>query len=117
MSRAKLNQVLKGRCPVCHFEEFHLVSCQLGQSEALAEEAIQRGVELWKVLYHYTLHSRTVRRLLAETEELSERRKKALEVLADWPHQSERYDGKLTANAVEGLANVRRFARAAITDK
>ena len=34
MSRVNLNPVLKGRCPVCHFEEFHLVSCQLGQSEA-----------------------------------------------------------------------------------
>ena len=34
MSRVKLNPVLKGRCPICHFEEFHLVSCQLGQSEA-----------------------------------------------------------------------------------
>ena len=34
MGRVKLNPVLKGRCPVCHFEEFHLVSCQLGQSEA-----------------------------------------------------------------------------------
>ena len=33
-NRGKLNPVLRGRCPVCHFEEFHLVSCQLGQSEA-----------------------------------------------------------------------------------
>ena len=33
-NRVKLNPVLRGRCPVCHFEEFHLVSCQLGQSEA-----------------------------------------------------------------------------------
>ncbi len=34
MDRIKLNPVLRGRCPICHFEEFHLVSCQLGQSEA-----------------------------------------------------------------------------------
>ncbi|KKL55751.1 hypothetical protein LCGC14_2252280 [marine sediment metagenome] len=33
MGQVKLNRVLKGRCPVCHFEEFHLVSCQLGQFE------------------------------------------------------------------------------------
>ena len=38
----------------------------------------------------------------------------ALGWLAVWPRESERSDGKLTANAVEGLANVRRFARDAI---
>jgi len=38
----------------------------------------------------------------------------ALGWLAVWPRESERSDGKLTANAVEGLANVRRFARAVI---
>ncbi len=32
------------------------------------KETQERGVELWKVLYHYTLHSRTIRRLLAEAE-------------------------------------------------
>ncbi len=46
--------------------------------QARVEEAEQRGVELWKVLYHYTLHSHTVRRLLAKAEALAERRKKAL---------------------------------------
>ncbi|KKM02993.1 hypothetical protein LCGC14_1778860 [marine sediment metagenome] len=47
--------------------------------KARSEEAVQRGVELWKVLYHYTFHSRTVRRLLAEAKALAERRKEALE--------------------------------------
>ena len=44
MGRVKLNPVLKGRCPVCHFEEFHLVSCQLGQSEA-ENARLQKRVE------------------------------------------------------------------------
>ena len=49
-------------------------------------------------------------RLIAAAPALLE----ALKWLAVWPRESERVDGKLTANAVEGLANVRRFARAAI---
>ncbi len=49
-------------------------------------------------------------RLIAAAPDLLE----ALKALADWPRQSERYDGKLTTNAAEGLANVRRYARAAI---
>ena len=32
------------------------------------DAAIERGVELWEVLYHYTLHSSTVRRLLEQAE-------------------------------------------------
>ena len=32
------------------------------------DAAIERGVELWEVLYHYTLHSSTVRRLLEQVE-------------------------------------------------
>ncbi|KKM16762.1 hypothetical protein LCGC14_1682600 [marine sediment metagenome] len=49
-------------------------------------------------------------RLIAAAPEMLE----ALGWLAVWPRESERSDGKLTANAVEGLANVRRFARAVI---
>ena len=36
--------------------------------QAERDAAIERGVELWEVLYHYTLHSSTVRRLLEQAE-------------------------------------------------
>ena len=93
MSRVKLNPVLKGRCPVCHFEEFHLVSCQLGQSEAdnarlqvrVEELEIKVGV-LRDCLnsqdvarYDFERLYRKGRRDLVRAEALAERRKKESE--------------------------------------
>lgn len=46
--------------------------------KARAEKAIQRGVELWKVLRHYTLHSLTIRRLLSKVEAQAERCRKEI---------------------------------------
>ncbi|KKM81965.1 hypothetical protein LCGC14_1324320 [marine sediment metagenome] len=54
MVKIRLNRVLNGRCPVCHFEKLHLVSCQLGQSEAEVDHykalAERRGEALMGLL-------------------------------------------------------------------
>ena len=78
MSRAKLNPVLRGRCPLCHFEEFHLVSCQLGQSEAETARLQERvkGLEAnrreaFSLIVSYSDEA-------DEARALAERRKKAL---------------------------------------
>ena len=44
------------------------LEAQLVEARAERDAAIERGVELWEVLYHYTLHSSTVRRLLEQAE-------------------------------------------------
>jgi hypothetical protein len=41
----------------------------------------------------------------------------ALKVIAHWPRKSETVDGKLTTNGLEGLANVRRFARKGLHER
>lgn len=56
------------------------------------------------------VHRQMFDEVLAERDRLRE----ALKRLSDWPRNSATVDGKLSGNATVGLANVRRFARAAI---